>query len=440
MRCFALAAHPLSFQARMPTPAKSTRRKVDLASEFLAVRRMTEEICSGISPEDAMLQSMAEASPVKWHLAHTAWFFETFLLTSHLRGYNSPNNSFRDLFNSYYNAVGAQPQRDRRGLFSRPSFAEVIDYRAHVDRTVLKLLDPPSPQVAEIVTLGINHEQQHQELIVTDFKHALWSSPLRPAWKRTLKQTTKSAAPKALKLKWVEVPEGETWIGHAGNGFAFDNESPRHRALLPKHSIASRLVTNGEYLEFIADGGYSKPELWLSDGWKAVCESGWIAPLYWEDRNGEWWHYTANGQRPLEDDLDSPVTHISYYEADAYARWKGARLPTEFEWEESARTIGGPGSLKRGNFLDSGRLHPAPAQDDEFFGDCWQWTSSAYLPYPGFKPAAGALGEYNGKFMCNQMVLRGASCATPRSHARATYRNFFPPATRWQFSGIRLAR
>jgi ergothioneine biosynthesis protein EgtB len=396
---------------------------------------MTEALCADISPEDAMLQSMPDASPVKWHLAHTTWFFETFLLAPHKRGYKTKNPAFRDLFNSYYNAVGAQPQRDRRGLFSRPSFEDVVRYREHVDREMVAFLEDASPELLSLVVLGINHEQQHQELIVTDFKHALWSSPLRLTWRSALQDEKRA---NATEMRWLEISQETAMIGHDGHGFSFDNELPRHKVLLQPFAIASRLVTNGEYLEFMRDGGYGRPELWLSDGWKTVQETGWRAPLYWEERDGHWVHYTVSGFRNIADDLAVPVTHISFYEADAYARWAGARLATEFEWESAARTIakGSDGD----NFLDSGRLHPEPTSGDQFFGDCWQWTASAYLPYPGYKPDEGALGEYNGKFMCNQMVLRGASCATPRSHARVTYRNFFSPAARWQFTGIRLAR
>jgi ergothioneine biosynthesis protein EgtB len=419
------------------TTKVQTAQTSEVTSRYLSVRRMTEELCAGLSPEDCMLQSMADASPVKWHLAHTTWFFETFILTPHLRRYKPANPAFRDLFNSYYNAVGHQPQRDRRGLFSRPSFEQVREYREHVDSSMLKLLEDASPDVADMAVLGTHHEQQHQELIVTDFKNALWSSPLKPAWRRPLKSC--STEVKLPKFDWISFSGREVEIGHGGNGFAFDNELPRHRILIQDFKLAYELTTNGEYLEFIDDGGYEKPDLWLSDGWKTATENGWDAPLYWQKRDGEWWHYTANGLRPISDDLSAPVTHVSFYEADAFARWSDARLPSEFEWEVVAESFG-MGSLQNGNFLDCGSLHPQPAQEDQFFGDCWQWTSSAYLGYPGYKPAEGALGEYNGKFMINQMVLRGASCATPKSHARPTYRNFFSPAARWQFSGIRLAR
>ena len=431
----------------MGTHAISTndRRSEDLGSQYLSVRRMTEELCADISPEDAMLQSMPEASPVKWHLAHTTWFFETFLLAPHVADYRSPNQAFRDLFNSYYNAIGRQPERDRRGLFSRPSLEQVREYRAHVDREMSKLIEHSRSgdrRLRDQVVLGLNHEQQHQELIVTDFKHALWSSPLRPAWKTSGHRAIGPSVHRkpTLAQSWIHLDTRETEIGYAGEGFCFDNELPRHRVALEPFAIASRLVTKGEYLAFIADGGYRRSDLWLSDGWKTVQAEQWQAPLYWERRGDTWWHYTVNGFRPVGDDDAAPVTHVSYYEADAYARWAGSRLPTEVEWELAAHlqaSISGEGS---GTFLDSGALEPQPTAGPQFFGECWQWTASAYLPYPGYQPAPGALGEYNGKFMVNQMVLRGASCATPKSHARPSYRNFFPPASRWQYSGIRLAR
>jgi ergothioneine biosynthesis protein EgtB len=406
-----------------------------LVERFLAIRRTTEDLCADVSPEDAMLQSMPDASPVKWHLAHTTWFFETFLLAPHKDGYKSPKPLFRDLFNSYYNAVGAPPRRDRRGLFSRPSFEEVMSYRKHIDGEMVAFLEDGSPAIARLLELGLNHEQQHQELIVTDFKHALWSSQLPAAWKSAAGGNRRRSP---ARLRWIALSPNTASVGHDGAGFCFDNEAPRHQVLLQPFAIASRLVTNGEYLEFIRGGGYSDPGLWLSDGWNAVQENGWRAPLYWEEQDGEWRHYTVSGFRDIAEDLATPVVHVSYYEADAYARWAGARLPTEFEWEIAARR---PISEMDGeNFLESGNLHPRAGAGDQFFGEAWQWTGSAYLPYPGYTPVEGALGEYNGKFMCNQMVLRGASCATPRSHARSTYRNFFPPATRWQFSGIRLAK
>jgi ergothioneine biosynthesis protein EgtB len=414
----------------------------DLAGEYLAIRRMTEELCADISPEDAMLQSMPDASPVKWHLAHTTWFFETFLLAPHLPDYRSPNPAFRDLFNSYYNAVGRQPERDRRGLFSRPALEQVREYRAHVDREMNRLMETrqDDADLRERIVLGLNHEQQHQELIATDFKHALWSSPLRPAWRRALKQPSAvSDQPSAKpKLEWISFKQKEVTIGYAGDGFCFDNELPRHRVALEPFAVASRLVTNGEYQAFIEDGGYRRPELWLSDGWKTVQAESWQAPLYWEKRGKNFSHYTVHGFRDVADDASAPVTHVSYYEADAYARWAGSRLPTEAEWELAAHLQASFDG--EGTFLDSAMLEPQPTRGPQFFGECWQWTASAYLPYPGYRPATGALGEYNGKFMVNQMVLRGASCATAKSHPRASYRNFFPPVSRWQYSGIRLAR
>jgi ergothioneine biosynthesis protein EgtB len=431
-----MATHATSSGAHEP--------RNDVASQYLAVRRMTEELCADISPEDAMLQSMPDASPVKWHLAHTSWFFETFLLAPHLPDYKSPNLAFRDLFNSYYNAVGMQPDRDRRGLFSRPSLEQVREYRAHVDREMNRLMDARKGDASlrDRIVLGLNHEQQHQELIVTDFKHALWSSPIRPAWKRALRQSSVISDPSSVepRSEWIAFKQKEASIGYAGDGFCFDNELPRHRVALEPFAIASRLVTNGKFRAFVEDGGYRRPELWLSDGWKMVQAEQWGAPLYWEKRGDHWSHYTVHGFRDVADDASAPVTHVSYYEADAYARWAGYRLPTEAEWELAAHVQ----ASNEGTFLDSGMLEPQPSQElnggPQFFGECWQWTASAYLPYPGYQPTAGALGEYNGKFMVNQMVLRGASCATPKSHARASYRNFFAPASRWQYSGIRLAR
>ncbi|MBX6315705.1 MAG: ergothioneine biosynthesis protein EgtB, partial [Isosphaeraceae bacterium] len=340
---------------------------------------------------------------------------------------------------SYYNAVGDRLPRPSRGLLSRPTVGEVYRYREHVDLHLLRWLDQVDEEhwqrVGPILTLGLHHEQQHQELILTDLKHAFGGNPLRPAYREREADPQVDASP----LRWIVYPEGMHWIGHEGDGFAFDNESPRHREFVEAFALASRPVTNAEYLAFIEDGGYDRPEFWLSDGWNERRVQGWSAPLYWEHRDNDWWAYTLAGPRPVNP--AEPVTHISYYEADAYARWAGARLPTEAEWEVAAS----PWPIT-GHFIEDGRYHPAPSPeplDDRpvaLFGDVWEWTRSPYAPYPGYTPAAGALGEYNGKFMCNQMVLRGGSCTTPRSHIRATYRNFFPPSARWQFSGIRLAK
>jgi ergothioneine biosynthesis protein EgtB len=425
---------------------------------YQAVRRTTETLCEPLAVEDYGLQSMPDASPVKWHLAHTTWFFETFVLVPSLPGYSLFHPQFGFLFNSYYQAVGPRWPRPQRGLLSRPTVAEVYRYRAHVDEHLARLLQrEPRPEVAATVRLGINHEQQHQELIVTDLKHAWAVNPLHPVYREAL-----PGHGDPPPLRWLTFPEGLAEIGHAGDGFAFDNESPRHRVFLHGFRLASRPVTSGEYRDFLDDGGYDRPELWLSDGWAARQAHGWAAPLYWEHHDGEWFAVTLAGLRAL--DPAEPVCHVSYYEADAFARWAGARLPTEAEWETAAATV-----PLAGHFLEGGHFHPAAAAADDrgplhkLYGDVWQWTASPYVGYPGYRPPAGApgedngnrtapdspkrkvvgfhgLSEYNAKFFVNNLVLRGASCATPRSHARLTYRNFFPPDARWQFSGIRLAR
>jgi len=410
--------------------------EMKFTTRYSRVREQSEQLSGLLTVEDCMVQSMPEASPVKWHLAHSTWFFETFILSPHVKGYKSYDPDHKFLFNSYYTAVGERPLKQLRGTFSRPGMAEILDYRRHVDGAMLKLLEHPSAKIGELATLGLNHEQQHQELIVTDAKHALWSNPLRPAMR------PKNAASEGVAdaLGWIEREGGIESIGHSGDGFCFDNELPRHEVLLQPFAIASRLVTNAEFLEFMDDGGYRRPELWLSDGWDTVRTQAWQAPLYWEEVDGEWQHHTCNGTRRVMDDAAVPVAHVSYYEADAYARWAECRLPTEAEWETVAATREGD-APQHENLLESGNFHPVAASGNlQFFGDLWEWTQSAYLAYPGYRPVPGALGEYNGKFMCNQFVLRGGSCVTPRSHIRATYRNFFPPATRWQFSGIRLAR
>ncbi len=415
------------------------------------VRHTTEALCAPLEIEDYVVQSMPDASPARWHLAHTSWFFETFVLAPAAQGgYDPVDSSYSYLFNSYYNAVGERIARDRRGLLSRPTVAEVLGYRRAVDRQVQIFLERTGDAALErhrgTVILGLHHEQQHQELILTDIKHALAGNPLRPAYREPVSRATTPGGRPALG--WVSYEGGMRAIGHASAGFAFDNEGPRHEQYIAAFALADRLVTSGEFEEFIADGGYDRPELWLSDGWYARIQGGWTSPLYWErtPRGGE--TFTYEGMSPL--DPDEPVCHVSFYEADAYARWAGARLPTEVEWETAAVAASmGAVAAPDGNFLESGRFHPrrlehgratagaaAPAQ---LFGDVWEWTQSPYTPYRGFRPAAGALGEYNGKFMCNQLVLRGGSCATPRSHIRPTYRNFFPPHARWQFSGIRLA-
>lgn len=402
-----------------------------LRERYQEIRKKSLELTQPYSAEDQMLQSMPDCSPAKWHLAHTTWFFETFILGEHVRGYKPYDRRFKHLFNSYYKQLGSHPYRGSRGLMSRPSLHEVHSYRAHVDEAMLRHLEVESEQTAALVELGLNHEQQHQELILTDIKHALWSMPVGPG-----RVSQPRAVAPDVPLQWIYFEGGIHKIGHSGAGFSFDNEGPRHEVLLRLFRLASRLVTNAEFLQFMNDGGYRRPELWLSDGWDALCAQGWKSPLYWEEDGGRWFEFTLSGMREL--DPASPVCHVSYYEADAYARWAGARLPREEEWEVAAAQNPSTGTL-----LETGNLHPQPARANgmqQMFGDVWEWTSSAYLGYPGFEPAAGLVGEYNAKFMCNQFVLRGGSCATPSSHIRATYRNFFPPHARWQFSGIRLAK
>ncbi|HEX5340126.1 MAG TPA: ergothioneine biosynthesis protein EgtB [Gammaproteobacteria bacterium] len=405
-----------------------------LAQHYQAVRAVSADLCRTLTPEDMTVQSMPDASPAKWHLAHTTWFFERFLLTEHLPGYRVFHPQFDYLFNSYYNTVGKMHPRPQRGLVTRPGVAEILGYRQHVDAAMPVLLERAErePELAFLIALGLNHEQQHQELLLTDIKHLLSLNPLLPAWR----ELVPPARAEAAALKYIGRPEGLVQIGHHGKGFAFDNESPRHRVFMQAHALANRPVSNGEYLAFIRDGGYRTPELWLSDGWGIVQQRGWERPLYWNaELDAE---FTLGGLREL--DQAAPVTHISYYEADAFARWAGARLPTEAEWETLAaeQTI-------TGNFMEQGHYHPAAMSagsksPHQLFGDVWEWTASPYVSYPGFKPLAGSLGEYNGKFMSGQMVLRGGSCVTPQSHLRASYRNFFPPDARWQFSGLRLAR
>ena len=414
------------------TSAIAAGKNASLQQKFSAVRSATERLVAHLEPEDLMVQSMPDASPAKWHLAHTTWFFETFLLCEYQPGYKPFDPGFRMVFNSYYKGVGKHPVRGMRGTFSRPTLDRVLAYRSHVDACMAGLLSGDAPNAAlELTALGLNHEQQHQELIVTDLKHAFWTQPLRP---RFVDART-SESDRTVLLTWTEFSGGEVETGHSGSGFAFDNETPRHAALLRPYKLANRLVTNREYLAFMEDGGYHRPELWLSDGWDTVTAQGWDAPLYWEQDGPDWKVFTSSGMSAVNP--DEPVCHVSYYEADAFARWAHARLPLETEWEHAAEPL-----PVKGNFAESGRFHPSAARSsalDQMYGDVWEWTASAYLGYPGFTPAAGAVGEYNGKFMCNQFVLRGGSCATPQSHMRASYRNFFPPQARWQFMGIRLA-
>jgi len=409
-----------------------------LAQRFRAVRSFTRQIAAPLRTEDMVVQTMPDVSPTKWHWAHTSWFFETFLLERWETDFEPYHPDFRYLFNSYYQQVGPQFPRPQRGLLSRPTVEEVSQYRDSVDRRVSDFLegDLEEPEdVARVLEVGIHHEQQHQELIYTDIKHVLGFNPLRPSYGAAVVRSATGFAPPE---EWEAFPGGVREIGHAGSGFAYDNELPRHEVLTPAFHLATLPVTNAQYRDFIEDGGYRRPELWLSDGWDCVQTRGWSAPLYWERRDGEWWLFTLAGMRPLVG--DEPVCHVSYYEADAFATWAGSRLPSEVEWETAAE-----GARVAGNFAVGATPHPGRAARPDgalaqLFGDVWEWTASPYGPYPGFTPPPGALGEYNGKFMCNQFVLRGGSCATPSGHVRPTYRNFFPPDARWQFSGLRLAR
>jgi ergothioneine biosynthesis protein EgtB len=407
---------------------------------YRQVRRQSESLCAPLMVEDYVVQTMPDVSPPKWHLAHVSWFFETFVLTPYLRNYRQFDPRFHPLFNSYYQGIGAPFPRAQRGLLSRPSVAEVYRYRRYVDENMSELMKQPdnlseNPNICALILLGLHHEQQHQELLLTDIKHIFGNNPLAPIYSEEYYPDTPAAA---VPLQWVPVRGGEAVVGHGGDGFCFDNELPSHSVLLNDFLLANRLVTNAEYLQFIVDGGYDNPLLWLADGWDAIRQHGWKAPMYWEKTGETWQIFTLEGQKPLVP--DEPVCHVSYFEADAYATWAGRRLPTEEEWEHAA----GGAELTPGNYLESGRFHPQAAQTGNGFvqlgGDVWEWTQSPYRPYPGYRPSAGAIGEYNGKFMCNQMVLRGGSCATPESHIRKSYRNFFYPHNRWQFMGIRLAQ
>lgn len=420
------------------TDLKSSPR-CRLAGSYAQVRAETELLCESLATDDYTIQSMPDVSPPKWHLAHTTWFFENFLLAPYLAGYQVFHPRFGYLFNSYYQSVGAFQPRASRAL-SRPTVAEVYEYREHVDVHLWRLLDSAEEAVwndiRALVRLGLHHEQQHQELLLTDIKHIFASNPLRPEYHRALPRNA-SLPP----LSFIRYAGGVKEIGHAGNSFAYDNELPRHPVLVSDYALASRLVSNAEFMEFIAAGGYQDPRYWLSDGWNAVQGNGWQAPLYWQRDAAGWNTMTLAGMLPVAE--SEPVCHVSLFEADAYARWANARLPTEAEWELAAAN-----QPIRGNFRESGQLQPQPlpplavaAADNpaQLYGDVWEWTQSAYSAYPGYRPLSGALAEYNGKFMCNQFVLRGGSCATPQSHMRASYRNFFPADARWQFTGIRLA-
>ena len=407
-------------------------------TKFASVRTNTENLAAPLTPEDCVLQSMTDASPVKWNLAHTSWFFETFILKANVPDYREFHPRFGYLFNSYYNHVGDRHPRPERGLLSRPLLEDVFKYRAYVNGAVETFLDEAPDDVimktAPLMALGFAHEEQHQELLLTDLKHAMFQNPLFPMVYDEGEVSDRPAPP----IEWREMPAGLCEIGWNGAGFGFDNEGPRHKVFLNPFELANRPVTNRDFIAFIEDGGYENPHHWLSDAWDRVADDGWAAPLYWRKADSEWREYSLFGDRPVR--LDAPVCHVSFYEATAYAAWAGARLPTEFEWEAASTLF-----PLEGRFLVKGRPSaPAPATGEErllqLFGDVWEWTASPYIAYPGFAPPSGAIGEYNGKFMSGQMVLKGGSCATPSGHVRTSYRNFFPPQARWQFSGFRLAR
>lgn len=413
-----------------------------LIQRFCEVQALSEQLCQPLLIEDYVVTPTPDiGSPVKWHLAHTSWFFETLVLLPHLAGYRAFHPQYSFFFNSYYVQLGQKQDRTQRGFISRPTVDEVYAYRRHVNEALLGLIDSASTalwsKIAPIITVGLHHEQQHQELILSDIKHVFWNNPLRPVYKeRTPPPLGQGQAP---ALRWCPYPEGVYWIGHEGTGFAYDNEYARHRQFVAAFELASRPVTNGEYQAFVEDGGYRQSSLWLDAGWDTIQDEGWACPFYWERCDDGWHQMTLAGMQPL--DPDEPVCHLSYFEADAYARWVGARLPSEAEWELAARE-----RPVEGNFVESGVYHPLSLQADagsglqQAFGDVWEWTNSHYSPYPGYEAPPGALGEYNGKFMCGKFVLRGGSCATPQKHVRPTYRNFFSPQVRWAFSGLRLAR
>lgn len=463
----------------MRVSTASTTAASVLLTRYKVVRQASQQLCAPLSPEDLMVQSCPEASPVKWHLAHTSWFFETFVLREFLVGYKAFHPDFHWLFNSYYNSLGDMPEKKLRASFSRPPLDAILAYRAHVDAAMASLLARSlEDEAARRIILGLSHEQQHQELIATDIKHALFTNPLHPAYLETSAQQKSEVI--APPIDWVAYAPGLIEIGAtqdaaATDTFAFDNETPRHHVYLASFRLATRPVTCAEYLTFIDQNGYNRPELWLSEGWTTSRAEGWQAPLYWQRDNttkSGWCIFTLHGFTPLEDLSETSVCHLSFFEADAYARWSGNRLPTEFEWEHAASRLSllrkevdsqpalltypqserQPNSVQQlpvipavqANLLETGNLHPTPAPAlsglQQMFGDVWEWTASPYTGYPGYKPLPGALGEYNGKFMSSQMVLRGGSCVTPATHIRASYRNFFTPATRWQFSGLRLAQ
>ncbi len=404
-----------------------------LQQRLFETRRRTLALAAPLSPEDMTAQAMADASPTKWHLAHTSWFFEALLLGPHVPGYRLFDEAYHYLFNSYYESLGPRHARPKRGLLTRPSCTEIFNYRDHVDEALAGLFARGvGAEAAGLIELGVNHEEQHQELMLTDILALFAQNPLHPAYRET-PAPTRTDAPQPPN--WIDFRGGLVGVGHDGDGFCYDNETPAHQTFLAPFRLSDRLVTNAEWLEFMSDGGYTRPTLWLSDGFVTCAQEDWRAPLYWERRDDAWLTMTLGGLRPLEP--AAPVTHVSYYEADAFARWAGNRLPTEYEWEHAAKSVAVEGTV--GDALAPQPAPPRAGAMRQMFGDVWEWTQSAYLPYPGYDPAPGALGEYNGKFMINQMVLRGGSCATPRRHMRATYRNFFYPHQRWQFTGLRLA-
>jgi len=411
--------------------------RVEFEADLSTTRKLTSDLAAPLSDEDQTVQACPDASPTKWHLAHTSWFFETFVLAPHIDGYKLFDERYNFCFNSYYETQGKRQPRGQRGLLTRPSAADVRAYRAHVDAALAKLFmsgQAHEPQIAALLEIGLHHEQQHQELLLTDILNLFAANPLYPAYSSEPLPQASTQTPQ--ELRWLSYAGGLYTIGHDGLSFAYDNETPPHRTYVNPFRLSDRLITKGEWLAFMRDGGYATHHLWLSDGWAAVKSEDWQAPLYWETIDGQWFEMTLHGLQPV--DLAAPVSQISYYEADAFARWAGKRLPTEAEWEIAAAD-----AEVSGNMLGSGALRPMPAGAGsglkQMFGDVWEWTQSAYSPYPGYRPAPGAIGEYNGKFMCSQQVLRGSSCVTPDSHARRTYRNFFYPHQRWQFSGLRLA-
>lgn len=413
-----------------------------LLKQFWEVRLKTEDLCRSLQIEDFVIQSMPDVSPTKWHLGHTSWFFEAVILSQFLADFQPYHERYWFFFNSYYESVGARVARNIRGLMSRPTVRDVYAYRSHINEQMDLLVQTANEKdwenISSLIILGIHHEQQHQELLLTDIKHVLSINPLRPAYRSQPVEAGKIAIPDS---RFLEFEEGLFEMGDESSGFSFDNERPRHRVWMPAYRLQNRLITNREYLEFMNDGGYSDYRHWLSDGWATIQEQNWNAPFYWEKTDGKWSEFTLSGMRIL--DLDAPVSHVSYYEADAFAHWSGKRLPTEAEWERAAGQV--EEDVASGNFMESERFHPRAFSGStekplvQMFGDVWEWTCSSYLPYPGFRPDSGTISEYNGKFMSDQMVLRGGSCATPLSHIRKTYRNFFQCDKRWQFTGIRLA-